>query len=175
MDDYLIPFITKDNIEKRLKEIAEEINKEYGKKKVILIGILKGAFMVLADLIRYLNVDTRIDFIQASSYGSSTVSSGKINIIKDVEMDLKDQDVIIVEDILDTGITLNFIKEKIEEKKPNSLKFLVLIDKKMRRKIPFEADYVGFTIEDGFIVGYGIDVDEKYRHLPDIFIFKEKR
>jgi len=163
----------RDLIARRVEEIAEEISGDYREKEVLIICVLKGAFIFLADLARCLAIPYTVDFVRLASYGSGSTSSGKIAITKDAETSVEGKDVIVVEDIVDTGLTLAYLKERLLERKPNSLKLCTLIDKKHRRKIAIEADYVGFTMDEGFIVGYGLDYDEKFRCLPDIYVIEE--
>ena len=162
----------RDVIARRVEEISEEISNDYRGRKVIVICVLKGAFIFLADLARCLKIPHTIDFVRLASYGSETISSGEIAITKDIEISIEGKDVIVVEDIVDTGLTLAYLKEKLFERKPHSLKLCTLIDKKHRRKLALEVDYVGFTVEEGFIVGYGLDYDEKFRSLPDIYVIE---
>jgi hypoxanthine phosphoribosyltransferase len=156
-------------IARRVEEISEEISNDYRGREVLIICVLKGAFIFLADLARCLKIPHAVDFVRLASYGSGTTSSGKIAITKDIETSIEGKDVIVVEDIVDTGLTLAYLKERLLERNPHSLKLCALIDKKHRRKLALEADYVGFTMGDGFIVGYGLDYDERFRFLPDIY------
>ena len=167
--------ITSAAIDRRVAEIADIISRDYEGKELILIGILKGAFVFMADLIRKLHLPCKVDFVRLASYGTGTVSSGNIMITKDIETQIKDKDVLIVEDIVDTGLTLSFLVEKLKERDPHSLKVCVFLDKKERRKTPFEADYIGFDIPDRFVVGYGLDFNEMYRFLPDICEIKDSQ
>ena len=164
---------TKEEIDKRVRELADIISSDYKEKDVIIIGVLKGAFIFMADLIRYLNVPCIVDFIRVASYGSGTVSSGKIEIKKDIETDIEGKDVLIIEDIIDTGLTMSFLMDKLKERNPHSLKVCVFLDKKHRREIELNADYVGFTMDEGFVVGYGLDFNEMDRFLADICVIKE--
>lgn len=163
---------SKETIEKRVQEIAQTLSDDYQGKEVVFICILKGAFIFLADLMRHLAIPHTIDFMRVASYGSGTVSSGKITVTKDIETDIDGKDVVIVEDIIDTGITLAFLKNKLQEKTPRSLKICALLDKKARREVEIDADYVGFSMDEGFVVGYGLDFDEKFRSLPDIYVIE---
>ncbi|MDY6037445.1 MAG: hypoxanthine phosphoribosyltransferase [Eubacterium sp.] len=155
-------------INKRAKEIGEQISKDYKGEEVILIGTLKGAVLWMADVMKEIKLDTKIDFVAASSYGSATTSSGVVKITKDIGMDLFNKNVIIIEDIVDTGTTLKYLKEYIGARNPKSVKICTLLDKPARRKAEIEADYVGFVVDDLFIIGYGLDYDQKYRNLPYI-------
>lgn len=164
---------SKDIIDRRVRELAGEISRDYEGREIVMIGVLKGAFVFLADLIRYLNVPCEVDFTRLASYGSATVSSGNIVMTKNIECSIKDKDVLIVEDIVDTGLTLTYLVDRLKQEGPRSLKVCAFIDKHKKRKVPFTADYVGFTIDDGFVVGYGLDANEKARFLPDVYIVEE--
>jgi hypoxanthine phosphoribosyltransferase len=164
---------SKETIEKRVSELAETISRDYEGKDLVFVCVLKGAFMFLADLTRRLRIPHIIDFVRLASYGSGTVSSGKITITKDIETSIEGKDVVIVEDIVDTGITLDFLKDRLKKSNPNSLKICALLDKEERREVKVGVDYVGFIVENKFVVGYGIDFDEKFRCLPDIYVIDE--
>ena len=163
----------KDVIEKRVRELAGTISRDYEGKELIVIGILKGAFIFMADLIRCLSVPCRVDFVRLASYGEGPSSSGRVVMTKDIETSIKDRDILIVEDVVDTGLTLSFLVNWLKERNPCSIKVCAFLDKRKRRRVPFEADYVGFTIDDGFVVGYGLDFNEKARFLPDICVIEE--
>ncbi len=158
--------LTREQIEERAKEIGKQISEEYAGKSVYLIGTLKGAVMWMADIMKNLEIDTEIDFVVASSYGSGTSTSGVVKIKKDLDGDIYDKNVIIIEDIVDTGTTLHFLKKYLADRNPKSLKICTLLDKPSRRLVEMEADYVGFSIENLFVIGYGLDYDQKYRNLP---------
>jgi len=161
--------LSKEEISQKVKELAEKIDKDFDEEPIILIGTLKGAFIFLADLIRHLkNPNVQIDFVRVKSYGMSDTSSEKVEITKDFELSLEGKNVILVEDIVDTGITLEFLYNHIKRFNPKTLKICALIDKKERRKVEIPIDYVGFEIEKGFLVGYGLDFAERFRHLPEI-------
>lgn len=164
--------IPRENIQRRVKELARQISSDYEGKEPILIGILNGVVFFFADLMREISIPTKMDFIRAASYGSEMKSSGSIRLTKEVEMPVRGQPVILVEDIVDTGLTLTHIVKNLESKGPESLRICALIDKLERRDIDVSIDYCGFKINEGFLVGYGLDYDEKYRHLPDICILK---
>ena len=164
---------SKETIEKRVNELAETISRDYEGREIVFICVLKGAFIFLADLTRRLKVPHVVDFVRLTSYGSGTISSGKITITKDIETSIEGKDVVIVEDIIDTGITLDFLKDRLKKNNPNSVKICALLDKEERREVEVDVDYVGFIIEDKFIVGYGLDFDEKFRCLPDIYVIEE--
>ncbi|HIV79696.1 MAG TPA: hypoxanthine phosphoribosyltransferase [Candidatus Avanaerovorax faecigallinarum] len=157
---------TREEIENRARELGKQISGDYAGEELILLGTLKGAVMWMADLMKEITVDTKIDFISASSYGSGTTSSGVVKVTKDVDMDLYRKNILIVEDIVDTGTTLKFLKEYLEDRNPKSVKICTLLDKPSRRKAEVYADYIGFTVDDLFIIGYGLDYDQKYRNLP---------
>ncbi|HOP68601.1 MAG: hypoxanthine phosphoribosyltransferase [Dethiobacteria bacterium] len=159
-------------ISNRVAELGREISRDYQGRHPLLVGVLKGAVVFLSDLMRSLTVPVEIDFMAVSSYGYSTTSSGVVRILKDLEKSLEGKDVLIVEDIVDTGLTLNYLRENLASRKPNSLKVVTLLDKPERRRVEFTADYCGFVIPDYFVVGYGLDYNEKYRHLPDLCILK---
>jgi hypoxanthine phosphoribosyltransferase len=164
---------SKEVISNRVQELADEIARDYKGRELIVIGVLKGAFVFMADLIRFLQIPCLVDFTQLASYGSGSVSSGSIVIKKDISLPIEGRDVLIVEDIVDTGLTLSFLVRTLKERSPRSLKVCVFLDKKMRRQVPFTADYTGFVIDDGFVVGYGLDFSEQARSLPDVYIIKE--
>ncbi len=161
-------------IDNKVKELAAEISKDYEGKKPLLIAILKGAVIFLSDLIRHIEVPVEIDFMAVSSYGADTASSGVVRILKDLDQSIKDKDVLIVEDIVDTGLTLNYLIENLSSRQPRSLKVVTLLDKPDCRKVEFKPDYCGFIIPDCFVIGYGLDFDEHYRHLTDLCIIDVK-
>ena len=165
--------ISQARIARRVRELANAISRDYEGKDLVVIGILKGAFIFMADLIRHLHIPCTLDFVRLESYGTGTASSGMIELTKDIETEIEGRNVLIVEDILDTGLTLSFLVEKLKKKGPESLKVCVFLDKRERRKVPIEGDYVGFEIPDQFVVGYGLDFGEMYRFLPDICVVEE--
>ncbi len=165
--------LSEEQIEKRVAEMAEIISKDYRDKRPLLIGILKGAVIFLSDLIRCLSIPLEIDFIAVSSYGDATASSGVVRILKDLEQSIQGKDVLIVEDIVDTGLTLNYLVENLGSRQPSSLKVVTLLDKPERRKVNFEPDYCGFIIPDRFVIGYGLDYGEDYRQLSDLRVLNE--
>ena len=168
----LIPVLSRDEIERSIIDLASKISDDYQGKDLILIGILKGAFIFMADLLRHLTVSARVDFLGASSYGSGTSSSGKIHLTKSLETDISGSDVLIVEDIVDTGLTLNYLVDYVKTFHPGSVKVCSLINKHENRKEDVTIDYFCHDIEEGFLVGYGLDYDEYYRNLPDIYHLK---
>jgi hypoxanthine phosphoribosyltransferase len=165
---------TAEQIQSRVRELADQISRDFQGQEVLVIGILKGAFVFCADLMRNLNLQTQLDFMAVSSYGQSTESSGVIRIVKDLEASVEGKHVLLVEDIVDSGLTLRYLREYLEHQQPASLKICVLLDKPSRRKTQVKVDYTGFAIPDEFIVGYGIDYAEHYRELPYIGIIGEE-
>ncbi len=160
--------LSSEDIAARIKTLGEEISSHYQGKPIILICVLKGSFVFAADLVREIDGPIQIEFMRLSSYGNSTTSSGEINMILDLNIDITDKEVLIVEDIVDTGITLFFLRDHIEKKGPAAVKICSLLHKPARQKVEVPIDFLGFTIEDKFVVGYGLDHDERYRNLPFI-------
>lgn len=160
-------------IQNRVKEIAEQISKDYEGKELILIGVLKGVIFFMADLAREISLPLKIDFLRVASYGSG-MEAGEICLTKDVELSIKGRSVIVVEDIVDTGKTLYYVTKLLKEKGPESIKICTLIDKRERREVEIDLNYCAFRVEKGFLVGYGLDYNEEYRCLPDIYILKEQ-
>ncbi|CCY48487.1 MULTISPECIES: hypoxanthine phosphoribosyltransferase [Peptostreptococcus] len=165
--------LSQEEIEKKVVELAGKIQKDYEGQDILLVGILKGASVFVADLMRKIDLNVNIDFMSVSSYGSGTESSGTVKILKDLDVDIEGKNVLIVEDIIDSGATLRNLYDTLMTRNPKSLKLCTLLDKPERRKVHIDVDYVGFTIEDKFIVGYGIDYDEKYRNLPYIAMVED--
>lgn len=166
----LRPLYSRGDIAARIDDLAGRIDADYQGREIVMIAILKGSVLFVADLARAVKTPTLIDFMRVASYGAGTCSSGVIEIRKDIEIDISGRDVLIVEDIIDSGRTLHALRELLQAKGPASLKICSLIDKKSRREVDIQADYVGFNMTDGFIVGYGLDLDERYRDLPDIHL-----
>lgn len=164
--------LTEEQLRKRVKEVAEQVDKDFQGKKPLVVGILKGSIIFYADFIRCLTMPIELDFLAVSSYGSGAVSSGKLNIRKDLDRDVKGRDVIIVEDIIDSGFTLANLKKLLEERGASSVTIVTLLDKFERREYDIKSDYNCFMIENEFVVGYGLDYNEQYRHLPYIGILK---
>ena len=162
-------------IQKRVREIAGRLSADYAGRELVVIGILKGAFIFMADLIRAMTIPCQIDFVRVASYGAGQESSGKVVMTKDIETSIAGRDVLIVEDIVDTGLTLTYLVNWLKERNPNSIKVCVFLDKRKRRKVSFEADYVVFTMDDGFVVGYGLDFNEQARYLPEVYIIKQEQ
>jgi hypoxanthine phosphoribosyltransferase len=164
--------IPKERIQTRVKELGAQISADYRGKEPVLIGILNGVVFFFADLIRQISIPVELDFIRAASYGSEKFSSGQIRLTKDVEIPIKGRPVVVVEDIVDTGFTLTRIMKGLEKKGAESVRLCALIDKLERRKVEVHVDYCGFQVNEGFIVGYGLDYAEKYRYLPEIYLLK---
>lgn len=172
--------ISREDVARRVKELGAQITKDYAGQSVNLVGVLKGAAIFLADLARQVDLDATFDFIGVSSYGnrpsptqelkSGWDSTGEVKLTKDVDQSLKEKNIILVEDILDTGLTMTYLKRLLMARQPRTLKVAALLDKPSRRKLPLEGDYVGFKIPDEFVVGYGLDYAEKYRNLADICV-----
>lgn len=166
------PLLTAKQIQAKVKELADMISKDYAGKNILAVGILRGAFMFFSDLVRSIKVPLTIDFVIASSY-VKTETTGEVKVHCDIREDISDKDVILIDDIIDSGITLNLIRERILERSPRSLKICIFLDKKERRVADVPLDYVGFDIPNVYVVGYGLDYDNKYRNLPYIAIFRK--
>lgn len=162
----------RDEIEATVKRLAAEIRGDYYDKYPLLIGVLKGSFMFMADLVRLLDFPLEVEFVQLSSYGRGRQSSGRIKVVQGLRSEVRGRDVLVIEDIVDTGLTTSFLLDYLRKKKPASLKLCALTDKPSRRWIPVTIDYLGFTVPDKFLVGYGLDWDEKFRNLPDIYVLE---
>ncbi|WP_263369088.1 hypoxanthine phosphoribosyltransferase [Edaphobacter dinghuensis] len=165
---------SKSRIAERVREIGAQISADYAGTSIVLIGVLKGAAIFLSDLARAIEVDNTFDFVAVSSYGRAKVSSGAVKLIKDIDNSIEGKHVILVEDILDTGLTLSYLRGMMLQHKPASLKIATCLDKPERRLVPIEADYVGFQIPNRFVVGYGMDYAEHYRNVEDIRLFPEE-
>ena len=163
---------SKEEIDRRLDELAAEINRDYAGKEPMLISVLRGSFVFMADLTRKITLPCTVDFMAVSSYGKGTTSSGQVQITKDLSDDIEGKDILVVEDILDSGNTLSYLMKLLQARHPASIRLCTLLDKPERRVVPVQADYVGFTIPDEFVVGYGLDYAEKYRNLPYIGVLK---
>lgn len=166
--------ITEEQLSQKVEELAKQIEKDYEGQSLLVVGILKGASVFVSDLIRKIDLDVNIDFMSVSSYGNGTESSGTVKILKDLDVDIEGKNVLIVEDIIDSGLTLSNLVAALQTRNPKSLKICTLLDKPQRRTANIHVDYVGFVIEDKFIVGYGIDWAEKYRNLPYIGVVGEE-
>ena len=171
-DDIKEILFSEEAIRQRVRELGAEITKEYTGKPLLLIGVLKGCFVFLADIARQIDLDCEIRFLMASSYGFSSVTSGKVNIDRNIDFTVEGKDVLIIEDILDSGITLTALRAFIARHKPNSLKTCTLLDKPERRQVPITPDYTGFDCPNEFVVGYGLDYGERYRNLPYVAVLK---
>ncbi|MBW1836208.1 MAG: hypoxanthine phosphoribosyltransferase [Deltaproteobacteria bacterium] len=171
MPDFF-PVLKKDEIDKKIASIAHRISSDYQDQELILIGVLKGAFVFLADLMRKLTIPVKVDFVRIYSYGSSTSSSGNIQLSKKLEIDIKNKDVLIIEDIVDTGVTLTWLIDYLKSFRPKTVKVCTLLDKVERRKTKIKIDYACHVVQEGFLVGYGLDYAENYRNLPEIYHLK---
>lgn len=175
MEEYIgRVLISREDLGKRVAELGAEITRDYEGKKLLVLGILKGAVPFMADLIREIKLPLAYDFMALSSYGVSTQSSGVVRILKDLERSVEDVHILIAEDIVDTGLTLNYLKENLRARNPLSVKVVTLLDKAARRKVGVTPDYNGFSIPDEFVVGYGLDFNEEYRNLPYIGVLKQE-
>ncbi len=161
-----------EQIQERIRELGEQISSDYKGEAIYVCCILKGAFMFAADLIRHITCPVRVDFMRLASYGNDTTSSGKVKITKDVELSFENCHVLVVEDIVDTGVTLKFLVDRLQLHNPKSVRICAMLDKRCHRQIDVPVDYVGFTIEDGFVIGYGLDYAEHYRQLPSICVME---
>ncbi len=172
LNDIKNVLITEEELKKTVKELGAKITEDYKDKNLFLITVLKGAVVFLGDLMRAIECPCEIEFMVTSSYGSGTVSTGNVKIVKDIDVPLEDKDVLIVEDILDSGLTLNFLMDLLRNRNPKSIEICTLLDKPSRRVADIQAKYTGRQIPDEFVVGYGLDYDEKYRNLPFIGVLK---
>lgn len=163
---------SKEQLQTRIAELAAQLDSEYAGKTPLMVGILKGSVMFYADLLRAMTIPVEMDFMAISSYGAGSKSSGEVKLIKDLDRKIEGRDVIIVEDIIDSGYTLSYLKRMLYSRKPSSVKICALLDKYSRRVVPIEADYKGFDCEDEFVIGFGLDYAERYRNLPYIGILK---
>ncbi len=171
MPDF-VSFLTKEEIDDLISNVTRRISFDYQNKELILIGVLKGAFIFLSDLVRKLTIPVKIDFVGVSSYGSETCSSETIRLTKKIEIDVKNKDVLVIEDIIDTGLTLAFLIDYLKSFNPNTIKICTLLDKKERRLADVKIDYACRVVEKGFLVGYGLDYAEEYRNLSEIYFMK---
>lgn len=166
--------LAREEIQARVRALGTRISADYEGKEILAVGILKGSVVFLADLLRVLTVPVEIDFIAVSSYGKASSSSGVVKILKDLDQSVTERDVLLVEDIVDSGLTLNYLKEHLSSQRPAGLKVCALLDKPSRRRVPVEIDYLGFSIPDEFVVGYGLDYAGRYRNLPDICVLRRE-
>lgn len=164
--------ISREEIAAKVAELGRQISADYEGQDLLAICVLKGAIVFTADLLRQLTVDVTLDSISISSYGKATRSSGVVRFLKDLDESVEGRHVLVIEDIIDTGLTLKYLAENLQSRKPKSLRICTLLDKPSRRQVELEPDYVGFTIPDGFVVGYGLDFAQRYRQLPDVGILK---
>ena len=168
MSEHIEVLVTKEDVEERISEMADEINRAYAGKSLYLVCVLKGGAFFMCELAKHLNMPVSLDFMSVSSYGSATKSSGVVKIVKDLDEPIKDKDVLVVEDIVDSGRTLSYLMEMLRDRGPKSLHLCTLLDKPERRVVEVNVDYTGFQIPDKFVVGYGLDYDQHYRNLPYI-------
>ncbi len=168
----LVPVLSEKEIKVKVIEVAKKITKDYKDKELVVIGVLKGSFIFLSDLVRNISQPLQIDFVSVSSYGNSDKSNGNVLLLKEISIDVKNRDLLIVEDIVDTGLTLNFLVEYFQKFKPRSIKICTFINKIERRLVDIHVDYICHSVYEGFFVGYGLDYAEKYRNLPQIYHLK---
>jgi hypoxanthine phosphoribosyltransferase len=161
--------VSSENIQRRVVELGRQISADYGGRPVVLVGVLKGSFIFMADLVRHLTCPVRLEFIGTKSY-NGTSSSGEVQLTKDLDKPIQGEEVLLIEDIVDTGLTLNYLQHMLAQRGPLSVRTVAFLDKPSRRKIDVQADYVGFVVEDRFVVGYGLDFDQKYRNLSDVCV-----
>ena len=171
-DDILKVLFSEEQLKEKCAEMGAQITRDYAGKNLLLVTVLKGAVVYMADLMRCIDLPCAIDFMVVSSYGSGTKTSGVVKIVKDLDQDLSGKDILIVEDILDSGMTLSYLKGLLQSRNPASIRIATLLDKPSRRKVELVADYVGFEVPDEFVVGYGLDFDEEYRNLPFVGVLK---
>ena len=171
--DFTEVLISREQLADKVAELGAKISEDYKGEELFLIGILKGSVPFMADLMRAITLDVEMDFMSVSSYGSGTKTSGVVRILKDLDSDIAGKNVLIVEDIIDSGLTLAYLKEYLAKRNPKSIKIVTMLSRPARRKADIEADYAGFVVDDKFIVGYGLDIDQKYRNLPYISWIRE--
>jgi len=169
-DEEFVPLFTEEQIQNRIKELADQISNEYKSTIPVFIGVLNGSFLFMSDLIRYLSIDCEIDFFKLSSYGDAKISSGEVTLLKELNCEVNDREIIIVEDIVDTGLSIKYIEELFSEKRPSSMKVISLLVKPESLKYDVKIDYIGFKIPDKFVIGYGLDYAQKYRNLRGIYV-----
>lgn len=165
-------YLNRHEIDAAVQSLANRINADYQNQEVVLVGVLKGAVLFLADLVRHLKIPHEVEFVRLSSYGKARTSSGTVTILKDIQADIRDKHVLIIEEIIDSGRTLKFLFDRIRAAGPTSVEIVTLLDKKSKRVVDVPVKYVGRTIEDQFLVGYGLDLEERSRNLPDIYYLK---
>lgn len=174
-DEVFVPFIEESRLQQRIKELGEQISDDYRGKTPIFIGVLNGAFLFLSDLVKNVDIDCEIDFFKLSSYGDAKISSGKVTLIKELNCDVTGRDIIIVEDIVDSGLSIKFIQEHIARHNPSSVRVVALLAKPKSLKYNLKIDYIGFDIPSAFVVGYGLDYAQKYRNLRSIYILENSK
>lgn len=172
-NEKFVPYLTEEQIQKRIDELGEEISKEYKTKLPIFIGVLNGSFMFLADLLKRMDINCEVDFFKLSSYGDEKISSGKVKLLKELNADVTDRHLIIVEDIVDSGLSISYIEKMFKDYKPASMKVVSLLVKPNSIKYKVKIDYIGFEIPDKFVIGYGLDYAQKYRNLNSIYVLSE--
>lgn len=171
-DKNFTKYLNRHEIDAAVQSVATRINKDYEGKSVILVGVLKGAIIFMADLIRHLKISSEVEFVRLSSYGRARTSSGTVTLLKDIHADIRDKHILIVEEIIDSGRTLKFLYERLKASGPASVEIVTLLDKSAKRVVDVPVKYVGRTIDDQFLVGYGLDLEERCRNLPDIYYLK---
>jgi len=171
-NDLAYVLLSEEELKKRVKELGEQISRDYAGKEIVFVGVLRGSFIFMADLVREVNCYSYIDFMQVSSYGDRSTTTGAVKIVQDLSMNIEGRHVIVVEDILDSGVTLSYLTKYMEGRKPASIRIATLLDKPARRRTDVKADYAGFEVPDAFVVGYGLDYAQKYRSLPYIGVLK---
>lgn len=172
-NEKFVPYLTEEQIQKRIDELGEEISKEYKTKLPIFIGVLNGSFMFMADLLKRMDINCEVDFFKLSSYGDEKISSGKVKLLKELNADVTDRHLIIVEDIVDSGLSISYIEKMFKDYKPASMKVVSLLVKPNSIKYKVKIDYIGFEIPDKFVIGYGLDYAQKYRNLNSIYVLSE--
>lgn len=171
--EIFVPLLTEVDIQQRTKELAKQLSDDYKDSLPVFIGVLNGSFIFMSDLIRYLDIDCEIDFFKLSSYGEAKISSGKVTLLKELNCDVDNRDIIIVEDIVDSGLSVKYIEELFSEKNPRSIKLVTLLVKPNSLKYNVKIDYIGFNIPSKFVIGYGLDYAQKYRNLSSIYVLKD--
>ncbi len=174
-EDVFVPLLTEEQIQARIKELATEISKDYKGKVPVFIGVLNGSFIFMSDLIKRVNLDCEIDFFKLSSYGDAKISSGKVTMLKELNCDVTNRDIIIVEDIVDSGLSVKYIEDLFAENKPKSMRLVTLLTKPNSVKYNVKIDYIGFNIPSKFVIGYGLDYAQKYRNLRSIYVLDDSK
>lgn len=174
-DEIFIPLLTEDKIQARIKELAAQITNDYRGRVPVFIGVLNGSFIFMSDLIKWVDLDCEIDFFKLSSYGDAKISSGKVTLLKELNCDVTNRDIIIVEDIVDSGLSVKYIEDLFAENNPQSMKMVTLLTKPDNRKYDVKIDYIGFNIPNKFVIGYGLDYAQKYRNLRSIYVLDESK